>query len=457
LNVCWQKKIKPTKIMKNQNQTNQFTRRNFLKTGAVAAAGLSVAGYARADAPADALAMSGGAKTVTFPAKQLAALTRWPRYGDAEKKAIGALIDSNAFYAELPAFEKEWQDYTGAKFVRNHINGTSALTSMYFALDLPAGSEILVPSYTFFATCLAMRFFGLVPVFVDIDPKTACFDLEDAKRKITPRTKAMTVMHSWGMPCEMDKISAWAAEKGLILLEDAAHAHGAAMQGKKMGTWGAMGIVSFQASKAMPAVEGGMGMYSTKEFFERATAFGHYELPGKFPADSPVRGYDGTGFGQKYRMHPFAAALARQQLKQLDALNGFAKKNVRELNAQLTQLEGITEPFARPDQERMYYGFNILFMDFKKLGVTREKLIQALTAEGVSVRFWDYPEQHKLKIYSEAKWWHHAPAIPATMPGTDYVNANHIMLPLFYDEASELNAQYAKAFQKVWAHRKELA
>ena len=84
-------------------------------------------------------------------------------------------------------------------------------------------------------------------------------------------------------------------------------------------------------------------------------------------------------------------------------------------------------------------------------------MIKALTAEGVSVHFWDYPEQHKLKIYSEAKWWHHAPTIPDKMSGTDYVNANHIMLPLFYGECSELNQQYAKAFQKVWAHRQELA
>src|ERR1019366_9124133 len=444
--------------MQNTNEKNSspYSRRTFLKTGAVAAAGLSVAGYSYADAPAETLAVAGGAKTVNFPGKQIEALIRWPRYGDAEKQAISTLLDNNAFYAELPAFEKEWQDYTGAKFVRNHINGTSALTSMYFALDLPAGSEILVPSYTFFATCLAMRFFGYVPIFVDIDPKTACFDLEDAKRKLTPRTKAITVIHSWGMPCEMDKISDWAKEKGLILLEDAAHAHGASMQGKKMGTWGAMGIYSFQASKVMPAIEGGMGMYSTKEYFERATTFGHYELPGKFAPDSPMRAYDGTGFGAKYRMHPFAAALARQQLKQLDSLGAIARKSVKELNQELTQLDGIVEPFERPDQHRCYYGSNILFMDFKKLGITRDKLIKALTAEGVSVHFWDYPEQHKLKIYSEARWWHHAPTIPESMNGTDYVNANHIMLPLFYGECSELNQQYAKAFNKVWEHRKEL-
>ena len=126
-------------------------------------------------------------RAVTYPNEQIAALTKWPRYGDAEKKALYDLLDNNKFYEELPAFEKEWKDYTRSPFVKTHINGTSALTSMYFALDLPAGSEIMVPSYTFFATCLAMRFFGYVPIFIDIDPKTARFDLEDAKRKLTPQ------------------------------------------------------------------------------------------------------------------------------------------------------------------------------------------------------------------------------------------------------------------------------
>ena len=160
-----------------QNPANKdsarYNRRTFLKSSTVAVAGLTVADYGFAAAKTETLAMSGGEKTVSFPKDQFAALTKWPRYGDAEKQALCDLLDNNKFYDELPAFEKEWKDYTKSPFVKNHINGTSALTSMYFALDLPPGSEIMVPSYTFFATCLAMRFFGCVPIFIDIDPKTA--------------------------------------------------------------------------------------------------------------------------------------------------------------------------------------------------------------------------------------------------------------------------------------------
>ncbi len=431
------------------------TRRSFVQTGgaALAAMGAGTAAFGKTET----LALNGGAKSVSFPTAKESALTKWPRYGATEKKALHELIDNSKFYEELTLLENEWKAYTKSPFVKAHMNGSSALTSMYFALGLPAGSEIMVPSYTFFSTCLAMRFFGLVPIFVDIDPKTACFDLEDAKKKLTPRTKAVVPMHSWGLPCEMDMISGWAKEKGLIVLEDAAHAHGAEMQGKKMGTWGAMGIYSFQASKVMPSVEGGMGMYQSREYFERAAAFGHYEDPPKFAKDSPIRAYEGTGFGQKYRMHPFAAAIARTQLRGLDERNSMAEKGIRALNERITQLAGLSEPRVRPDQKRVYYYRNMLLLDEKKAGFKRDALLKALKAEGVQASVWDYPEQHKLKIYSEAKWWHHAPVIPPSMAGNTQVNKTHIFMPVLYGEAPELVDQWVKAFEKIWSHRSELA
>ncbi len=428
------------------------TRRRIVQAGGAA---LALAGSA--SAAREPLALNNGPKSVSFPASKVSELTVWPRYGPAEKKALADLLDSRRFYEELPLFEKEWQAYTKSPFVKAHMNGSSALTSMYFALDLPPGSEIMVPSYTFYMTCLAMRFFGCVPIFVDIDPRTACFDLEDCKRKLTKRTRAICVMHSWGLPCEMDHIGAWAKEKGLILLEDAAHAHGAEMQGRKMGTWGAMGIYSFQTSKVLPSVEGGMGMYQTREYYERAAAFGEYLDPVKFPDSSPVRAYEGTGFGQKYRMHPLAAAIARQQLKGLDERTTVARANVRKMNDRLTHLPGLSEPRCRPDQKRAYYYASMLLLDEKKAGFSRGALVNALKAEGVRATIWEYPEQHKLKIYSEAKWWHHKPVIPAAMPGSDHVNRTHLFLPLLYGEAPELIDQYVAAFEKIWAHRAELA
>ena len=181
-----------------------------MKAGGAAIAGLTLTGGVSA-APLEKLALEGGPKSVTVAEEITAALTRWPRYGDAEKQALHALIDNNKFYDELPLFEDEWKAYTGSPFVKAHMNGSSALTSMYFALDLPPGSEVMVPSYTFFSACLAMRFSGLVPIFVDIDPKTACFDLEDAKRKHTAHQAVESC--TLGPALRNDRIWEWCNER----------------------------------------------------------------------------------------------------------------------------------------------------------------------------------------------------------------------------------------------------
>src|SRR5512137_235862 len=277
--------------MSNQPKTDSapYTRRTFIKTGTVA-----VAGLAFASPKTETLAASGGAKAVKVPAQQQSKLSHWPRYDEKETQAVSAVLDANKYYEELPLFEKEWKDYVGVPYVKLHHNGTSALSSMYFALslDFPPGSEILVPSLTFFATIMPMRIVGLVPVFVDCDPRSANFDIEHAAKVITPKTVALVPVHWQGLPCDMDQLGGFAKEKGLVLCEDCAHAHGATMHGKKLGTFGAMAITSFQVIKPLPAIEGGAGMYQTREYYERAAAFGHYEDPAKFPQDSPYRVYD---------------------------------------------------------------------------------------------------------------------------------------------------------------------
>lgn len=196
--------------------------------------------------------------------------TRWPLYGADEEREVVKLLQEPS-YAPIEELEKDWQERFKVPYVRAYCNGTSALTTMFFALNFPPGSEIMVPSYTFFATITPMRFFGLVPVFVDIHLRTLNFDVEDAKRRLTKDTKALLPVHWIGLPCEMDQICDFAKEKGLIVLEDACHAHGASMQGKFMGSWGRMAAFSFQTSKPLPAIEGGMANYQERQDFERGS------------------------------------------------------------------------------------------------------------------------------------------------------------------------------------------
>lgn len=428
----------------------QSTRRGFLQATGAAAVALSLppAG-ARAETRhlSEQLAVDGGPKCVTASHD---GATTWPRYGKAEEDAVLSVVRAPS-YNPIKQLEKDWKAHFGVSHATAFCNGTSAITAMLFALDLPPGSEVMVPSYTFFATIVPMRNFGLVPNFVDVDPRTMNFDLEDAKKRLTKNTKAVFPVHWAGLPCDMDQICDWAREKGLAVIEDAAHAHGAKLKGQLMGSWGRMGIFSFQLSKLLPALEGGIGVYQNQDDCDRATAFGHYDrCSGKYAK------YKGSGLGMKLRMHPIAAALAIEQLKVLDQRNSVGVSQIRRLNERLTQLPGLYEQRTRPDCERVYYAFNKFFLDEAKAGMTREACVKALQAEGVRASTSPYPLQHKMALYSESQWWHHAPVIPE-LPGSEQANSTAIGLPCFTSAQPELIEQYAQAFEKVWAHRKQLS
>lgn len=440
----------------NRNNGNSVsTRRGFLQSAGTAAAGLVVQS-ATTRAANNSLALLGGQPAVRYGRREHNEASRWPIYGAEDERAVLEVL-RNPGYGAIAALEIDWKDYFHhAVFVKAHCNGTSALASMFFALDLPPGSEILVPSYTFFATIVPMRLFGLVPVFVDIDPQTLNFDVEDAKRRRTKNTKALLPVHWFGLPCDMDAISDFANQHGLIVLEDAAHAHGASLKGKRMGTWGRMAIFSYQMSKPLPALEGGMGMYQRQVDYERATSLGHADVPGSFPEASVYRKYAGTGLGMKLRMHPLAAALARVQLRKLDSRNAAGAAQVRRLNDRLVQLPGLSEPRTRPDMSRLYYSSNILFLDEAKAGISRAILVKALQAEGVRARAHSYPLQHKFALYREQQWWHHLPDL-SELPGSEQANRTAVALPYFTSSVPELVDQYAQAFEKIWAHRRQLA
>ena len=129
-----------------ETKPGKTTRRTFLQAGSVAFLGLKSPARAPASWPGESLAVSGGPKAVTFPAEKTEAVVKWPRYSEEEKSAVMRLLENNKWYEEIPALEKEMQEYFNMPYVKTHMNGTSAPMSLYFALNLPAGSEILEPS-----------------------------------------------------------------------------------------------------------------------------------------------------------------------------------------------------------------------------------------------------------------------------------------------------------------------
>jgi len=437
---------------KHRNQSHN-TRRNFLKSAGVLAAGTYLAHPPSARAEGETLALNGGPKAVTVSHGDA---SKWPRYGKEEEDAVVEVVRGPG-YGPIDSLEKEWKEHFDLPFCKAHYNGTSAITAMFFALDLPPGSEIMVPCSTFWATIMPMRFFGLVPIFIDIHPRTLNFDLEDAKRKLTKNTRAMFPVHYLGLPADMDHMCDWANEKGLIVLEDACHAHGASMHGKPMGKWGRMACFSFQASKPLPAIEGGMGNYQNREDYERATTLGHYTYASRFPKDSEYSKYGGTGLGLKLRMHPMAAALARCQLRKLSQRNAAGVKQTRRLNDRLIQLPGLYEQQNRPDVDRVFYAANRFLFNEAEAGMSRAACLKALQAEGVAATSAGAQFQCYNPAYHEAQWWHHKPVIADQFPGAEEVNRRGISLPYFTKDVPELVDQYIAAFEKVWAHRKYLA
>jgi dTDP-4-amino-4,6-dideoxygalactose transaminase len=451
-----------------QRQTNDRKplsgRREFLKSSGGAAAGLCLAGAdrlagAEESAKKEALALNGGPKAVTTPLRDF---TRWPRFGDEEEKEVVAYLRDPDYYygtyGSIVEFEKAWNEFHKSPFCKTYSSGTGALTAMLFALDLPPGSEILVPDDSTWFPVLPMRFFGLVPVWVDINPRTFNIDVEDCKRRLTKNTKAIMPVHWFGLPCDMDHINDFGKQHGLEVIEDASHAHGASLKGQPIGTWGRMSGFSLQASKPLPAIEAGIGMYKNRLDYERAASYGHWDASKLCPEDSPYRKYQQTGLGCKLRIHPIAAILAKIQLKHLAERNAAGVAQVKRLNDRLTQLPGLTTPYVRPDCQRVFYNRNFLFFDAEKAGMSRAACLKALKAEGVHVGPYSGLGNllHTYPVFQESQWWHHLPAVPDKTPGCDEVRRIGIQLPYLTCDAPELVDQYVKAFEKVWAHRTAL-
>ncbi|HRZ82297.1 MAG TPA: DegT/DnrJ/EryC1/StrS family aminotransferase [Candidatus Hydrogenedentes bacterium] len=443
--------------MDARNTNENASRRDFLKTAGALGAGLAASGVAgmprAAAAKGETLALNGGPKAVTAAS---AAATKWPLYGDEETGLVAKLLQAPD-YAPVAEFEEAWKAHFGCPFAKAHCNGTSALTSMLFALQYPEGSEIIVPDYSTWFPVVPMRLFGLVPVFVDVDPRTMNLDLEAAKKALTPKTKAVLAVHWYGLPCDLDELCAFGAEHGIDILEDASHAHGAKVKDTWIGNWGRIAGFSLQGTKPLPSIEGGIATYKNRNDYELATTYGNYDLPRTFPEDSEYRKYQGTALGSKLRMHPVSAILARIQLRELDARNAAGVAQMAKLNARLAELPGVEIPRCRPDVSRVYYSKNLLFIDEKKVGAPREALVKALAAEGVDILVYTWTLLHTYPVFSENKWWRHMPVLPGAVPGCDQANREAVQLAYFTSDQPELVEQYVAAFEKVWANRKSLA
>jgi perosamine synthetase len=285
----------------------------------------------------------------------------------------------------IAEFEQQFAQLTGSQYTLAMNSGTAALHSAYFALGVKPGTEVIVPGYTFFATAAPILQCGGRPVFCDVDPETLVADPDDVERRITPRTRAICVVHLWGNPAPMDRFVEIARRHNLGLIEDCSHAHGALYQGRPLGAWGDIGCFSLQGPKAVSAGEGGIAVTDNPLLFDRMLALGHY---GRLKAGQAKNTFD-TDYltlGVKYRPHLYGIMLATGSLSRLAELNRRRQRNYDILSAELAGCEAVQPIKTTPKAVRGgFLEFIVRYAPEKAGNWKSSAFLEAAQAEGVPI------------------------------------------------------------------------
>jgi len=272
--------------------------------------------------------------------------------------------------------------YTGAKYARCVSSGTAALISSLFAAGVGPGDEVLTVAYTWVATPGAVLRVNAVPIFVDIDPRTFCMDVEDLRRKITPQTKAILPVDFYGHPAPIPEIMAIAEEHGLLVIEDACQASTAEIDGVKVGSIAHMTAFSWSGKPIYSSTGGGAYLTNDRRLYERALLAGqHPTVIMGVASDPEVLKYASMG-GTGDNMRPVGRD-AMAQLLDADARTNARIANCECLTERLKVIPGITPPHVRPGCKHVYHYYTCLW-DPEAHGVSRDRFCQALNAEGVT-------------------------------------------------------------------------
>jgi dTDP-4-amino-4,6-dideoxygalactose transaminase len=405
------------------------------------------------------LAILGGAPVRTAP------FPTWPIYGDAEEAALLRTLRSGKWGkldgGEVPAFERRFAEYCVAKHAIAVVNGTVSLRIALLAAGIAAGDEVIIPPYTFFATASAVVEANATPVFVDINRDTFNVDPALIERAITPRTRAIIVVHLGGLPCDMDAIMAIGREHDVTVIEDAAHAHGSEYKGRRVGAIGHMGSFSFQSSKNLTCGEGGIIMTNDDALAERCRSIHNC---GRVPGGAWYEHHVVSG---NYRLGEFAGAILNCQLDRLDEQTDRRDASGKYLDGKLSKIPGIAPQKRTADATRHAQHLYSLRIDERVFGAPRANVLKAIAAEGVPIAGGYVVPLHRQPMF----------ASKAFGPYTGYENARpnldyrDVSLPvverisasegawmthnLLLGTQSDMN-DIVRAFEKVYEHRAAL-
>ena len=328
------------------------------------------------------LAINGGnpVRTESFPV--------WPQWGSAEKEALGVTLESGHWGGYPPPspqareFENEFAQYHDSNHAVALGSGTDALMVALRAAGIGYGDEVIVPALTFVASASCVLLVGATPVFADVDPTTYCIKTTgpgSVEEVTTNRTRGVLPVHLGSRMANMSWINDFARNKDMIVVEDCAHMHGGAWDGKGVGSHGTFGAFSFQASKLLTAGEGGLLTTNDEELAEKARYFINSGRLG--PGDTQKH----QSLGWSMRMTEFQAALLRVQFQRMIKEQAPLRESNKDiLHKRLSDLDGI-ELLGIDERETRRSGYAFIFKYLESLheGVSLRRFTNALRAEGV--------------------------------------------------------------------------
>jgi len=348
-----------------------------------------------------------------------------------EEPEIQEVVDSmrNAWLGTGPKvaeFERLVAEYKGVRHAVAVNSCTAGLHLACIALGLKPGDEVIVPAMTFCATINAVIHAGATPVLVDVDASTFNMDPADVRRKITSRTRAILPVHFAGRSCDMDALTAIASEFGLLLIEDCAHAIETEYHGRKAGTFGGCGVLSFYSTKNIVTGEGGMVLTNDGEIamrLKRLALHGMSHDAWKRFSDDGYKHYEVVEIGYKYNMMDLQAAIGMHQIKRIDAYWERRRQIWEQYDHALAGLPVQRPAELEPNCRHALHLYTIL-IDSQNSPISRDRTIVELHKRniGVGVHYRAIPAH---PIYQERWGWN-----PRDFPASGAIGDSTISLPL---------------------------
>lgn len=362
-----------------------------------------------------------------------------PDITEAEIAAVTAVLRTPhlSLGRELAAFEAELAAYHGVADSVAVSSGTAGLHLALLTLGIGQGDEVIVPSFAFVAVANTVLQVGARPVFAEIDTHTLNLDPESVESAVTPRTRAILAVHTFGIPAAMDRLTRIARRHGLALIEDACEAIGAQLDGRRVGGFGDLAVLGFYPNKQMTTGEGGAVLASDPA---HAARLRRLRNQGR---DAGADWLDHAEPGYNYRLSELACALGRVQLRRVDEMLALRRQAARRYHALLADLPGLERPpLALPRCSLSWFVYVVRLPD----GVERESVQAALAQQGIATGRYFAP------IHLQPAWRRHSASAAGQLPRTESIARRTLALPFFNRITPDQQRRVAQALRKALLH-----